>query len=74
MMWQKQIREMGYNVETNVEYMDSMKKQMAVIQAVLGGIGAISLIVAAIGIANTMMCPYMREQKRSGSSKYLAVA
>lgn len=31
----KQIREMGYNVETNVEYMDSMKKQMAVIQAVL---------------------------------------
>lgn len=36
----KQICEMGYNVETNVEYMDSMKKQMAVIQAVLGGIGA----------------------------------
>ena len=70
----KQIREMGYNVETNVEYMDSMKKQMAVIQAVLGGIGAISLIVAAIGIANTMMMSYMREQKRLESSKCLAAA
>ena len=23
----KQIREMGYNVETNVEYMDSMKSR-----------------------------------------------
>ena len=29
-----------------------MKKQLAMIQAVLGGIGAVSLLVAAIGIAN----------------------
>lgn len=47
------IRSMGYNTSTNVEYMDSMKSQLAIIQAVLGGIGAISLLVAAIGIANT---------------------
>ena len=35
-----QIREMGYNVSTNAEYMESMKKQFAMVQAVLGGIGA----------------------------------
>ena len=64
----KQIREMGYNVETNVEYMDSMKKQMAVIQAVLGGIGAISLIVAAIGIANTMMMSIYERTKEIGKT------
>ena len=67
----KQIREMGYNVETNVEYMDSMKKQMAVIQAVLGGIGAISLIVAAIGIANTMMMSIYERTKEIGVMKVL---
>ena len=49
------IRNMGYNVETNAEYLDSMKGQFAIVQAVLGGIGAVSLLVAAIGIANTMM-------------------
>ena len=46
---------MGYNVETNVEYLNSMQSQFNIIQAVLGGIGAVSLFVAAIGIANTMM-------------------
>ena len=49
------IRAMGYNVSSNIEYIDSMKKQFAMVQAVLGGIGAVSLFVAAIGIANTMM-------------------
>ena len=32
------IRNMGYNVETNAEYLDSMKSQFAIVQAVLGGI------------------------------------
>lgn len=66
-----QIREMGYNVQTNAEYMESMKKQMAIIQAVLGGIGAISLIVAAIGIANTMMMSIYERTKEIGVIKVL---
>lgn len=57
-----QIREMGYNVTTNAEYMESMKKQFAMVQAVLGGIGAVSLLVAAIGIANTMMMSNKRDR------------
>ena len=35
------IRAMGYNVSSNIEYIDSMKKQFAMVQAVLGGIGAV---------------------------------
>ena len=57
------IRAMGYNVSSNIEYIDSMKKQFAMVQAVLGGIGAVSLFVAAIGIANTMMMSIMRERR-----------
>ena len=65
------IRSMGYNTSTNVEYMDSMKSQLAIIQAVLGGIGAISLLVAAIGIANTMMMSIYERTKEIGVIKVL---
>lgn len=65
------IRQMGYNVETNVEYLNSMKKEFAMIQAVLGGIGAISLFVAAIGIANTMMMSIYERTKEIGVMKVL---
>ena len=65
------IREMGYNVETNAEYLDSMKSQFAIVQAVLGGIGAVSLLVAAIGIANTMMMSIYERTKEIGVMKVL---
>lgn len=66
-----EIREMGYNVSTNAEYMDSMKKQFAMVQAVLGGIGAVSLLVAAIGIANTMMMSIYERTKEIGIMKVI---
>jgi ABC-type antimicrobial peptide transport system permease subunit len=65
------IREMGYNVETNAEYLNSMKSQFVIIQAVLGGIGAVSLFVAAIGIANTMMMSIYERTKEIGVIKVL---
>lgn len=65
------IRNLGFQVTTNAEYMDSMKKQFAMVQAVLGGIGAISLLVAAIGIANTMMMSIYERTKEIGVIKVL---
>lgn len=65
------IKEMGYNVETNAEMMDSVNRQMGIIQAVLGGIGAVSLFVAAIGIANTMMMSIYERTKEIGVMKVL---
>lgn len=65
------IRQMGYNASTNAELMESMKSQMAIIQAVLGGIGAVSLLVAAIGIANTMMMSIYERTKEIGVIKVL---
>ena len=66
-----EIRQMGYNVETNAEYLDSMKREFAIVQAVLGGIGAVSLFVAAIGIANTMMMAIYERTKEIGIIKVL---
>ena len=65
------IQGMGYRVNTNVEYLKSMQKEFAMVQAVLGGIGAVSLFVAAIGIANTMMMSIYERTKEIGVIKVL---
>lgn len=65
------IRGMGYNAETNAEYLESVKSELAIVQAVLGGIGAVSLLVAAIGIANTMMMSIYERIKEIGIMKVL---
>lgn len=44
---------------------------MGYIQAVLGGIGAVSLFVAAIGITNTMMMSIYERTKEIGVMKVL---
>lgn len=65
------IRSMGYDVSTNVEYINGMKKTLGMAQAVLGGIGAVSLLVAAIGITNTMMMAIYERTKEIGVMKVI---
>lgn len=68
---QKAIEEMGYDAYSNAEWMEQTQSQMAMIQMVLGGIGAVSLFVAAIGIANTMMMSIYERTKEIGVIKVL---
>ncbi len=51
----KIIQDLGYNAYNDAEWIKQNQQQMQMIEVVLGGIGAVSLLVAAIGIANTMM-------------------
>ena len=51
--------------------MEQTQEQMKMIQLVLGGIGAVSLFVAAIGIANTMMMSIYERTKEIGIIKVL---
>lgn len=50
----KDLQDMGYQVESNKEMVDYVQKTVKVLQIILGGIGMIALIVAVIGIGNTM--------------------
>ncbi len=68
---QKAIKDMGYGVYSNAEWLQQTQEQMRMIQLVLGGIGAVSLFVAAIGIANTMMMSIYERTKEIGIIKVL---
>lgn len=68
---QKQISDMGYQASSQADWMESTKQQSSMIQAVLGGIGAVSLFVAAIGIANTMMMSIYERTREIGVMKVL---
>ena len=68
---QKQIRELGFSPTSNSEWIESEQTQLNYIQMVLGGIGAVSLLVAAIGIANTMMMSIYERTKEIGVMKVL---
>ncbi len=68
---QKAITDLGFEAWSNAEYLESMQGQSRMIQAVLGGIGAVSLFVAAIGIANTMMMSIYERTKEIGIIKVL---
>lgn len=66
-----QVTELGFEAYSNVEFLASMKEQMARVNMFLGGIGGISLLVAAIGIANTMMMSIYERTKEIGIYKVL---
>lgn len=68
---QTRVADMGFQVNSQMDWMESSKQQSQMIQAVLGGIGAVSLFVAAIGIANTMMMSIYERTKEIGVMKVL---
>lgn len=51
----KLLREQGYNAWSIADNLDGIEQSARRFQAILGGIGAITLLVAAIGITNTMV-------------------
>lgn len=50
----KKFQDMGYQTENSKEYLDTIQKYLKMIQLLLGEIGMIALVVAVIGISNTM--------------------
>lgn len=65
------IQDLGYQAYSNKEWLDQMEQQFKIIEAVLGGIGAVSLLVAAIGITNTMTMSTYERTKEIGVIKVL---
>lgn len=68
---QQMLSDMGYQADSDAEWISQMQEQSRAQQAMLGGIGAVALLVAAIGIANTMMMSIYERTKEIGVMKVL---
>lgn len=68
---QDKLKEWGYQVFSLTDMLNEMKKTSRTLQAILGGIGAISLLVAAIGITNTMIMSIYERTREIGVIKVL---
>lgn len=65
------IQAMGYQTFSLTDMLNSMKDASRMIQAILGGIGAVSLLVAAIGITNTMIMSIYERTREIGVMKVI---
>ncbi len=68
---QKAIEEMGYGVYSLQDALEMQQESARQTQALLGAIGGVALLVAAIGIMNTMMMSIYERTKEIGIIKVL---
>lgn len=63
------IKDMDYSAFSMKQILGQMDQMMAIIQAVLGGIGGVALLIASIGIINTMTMAIYERTKEIGIMK-----
>ena len=68
---QDQIKAMEYGTYSLADMLKPMQETANTMQLILGGIGAVSLLVSAIGIANTMIMSIYERTKEIGVMKVL---
>lgn len=69
-----QLEKLNFNAQSKLKYVEPMIKQTESQQKILGGIGAVSLLVAAIGIANTMVMSIYERIKEIGIMKVIGAS
>lgn len=68
---QDKIEELGFQTSSLAMYLEPMQQTSNMLQMVLGGIGAIAMLVSAINIANTMIMSIYERTKEIGIMKVL---
>ena len=68
------ITAMGFMVQSERQQVEQMNQYFRTLQAILGGIGAIALLVAAFGIANTMLMAILERTREIGLMKAIGAS
>jgi ABC-type antimicrobial peptide transport system permease subunit len=68
---QQQIKDMGFYADSLTDILKSMQETTSSIRIVLGAIGAVSLLVASIGITNTMVMSIYERTREIGIMKVI---
>ena len=69
LMVNDQINEMGFQAFTPQSFVQGINNFYLILQVIFGGVGAIALLVAAIGIANTMAMAILERTREIGLMK-----
>jgi ABC-type antimicrobial peptide transport system permease subunit len=68
------LKEMGYQVSSPTEWINQMKEEYGRQQSQLIAIALISLLVSAIGIANTMLASILERRQEIGVMKVIGLS
>lgn len=66
-----ELKDRGFQTSSPIDWLQAMKETSQMIQKILGGIGGISLIVAALSITNTMVMSVYERTREIGVMKVI---
>ena len=71
---QQKIKDMGFRTSSLTDELEAMKETTRMLRLVLGAIGAVSMVVAAISITNTMVMAIYERTKEIGIMKVIGAS